>query len=66
MDRSTPGSSVHGILHRRIQTWVAIPFSRGSSNLDLLHYRQILYRLNHHVYQEETRKLRMVGVYMYG
>ena len=26
-----PGSSVHGILQERILEWVAIPFSRGSS-----------------------------------
>ena len=31
MDRSPPGSSVHGILQARILEWVAIPFSRGSS-----------------------------------
>ena len=31
MDRSRPGSSVHGILQARILEWVAIPFSRGSS-----------------------------------
>ena len=31
MDRSLPGSSVHGILQARILEWVAIPFSRGSS-----------------------------------
>ena len=28
---SPPGSSVYGILQARIQEWVAIPFSRGSS-----------------------------------
>ena len=28
---SPPASSVHGILQARIQEWVAIPFSRGSS-----------------------------------
>ena len=28
---SPPGSSVHGILQARILDWVAIPFSRGSS-----------------------------------
>ena len=28
-----PGSSVHGILQARILEWVAIPFSRGSSQL---------------------------------
>ena len=31
MDRSLPGSSVHGILQARILEWVAIPFSEGSS-----------------------------------
>ena len=31
MDYSLPGSSVHGILQARILEWVAVPFSRGSS-----------------------------------
>ena len=31
MDYSSPGSSVHGILQARILEWVAISFSRGSS-----------------------------------
>ena len=31
MDGSTPGSSVHGILQARILEWVAISYSRGSS-----------------------------------
>ena len=31
MDCSPPGSSVHGILQTRILEWVAISFSRGSS-----------------------------------
>ena len=31
MDCSLPGSSVHGILQARILEWLAIPFSRGSS-----------------------------------
>ena len=31
MDYSPPGSSVHGIFHARILEWVAISFSRGSS-----------------------------------
>ena len=31
MDCSPSGSSVHGILQARILDWVAIPFSRGSS-----------------------------------
>ena len=29
MDCNLPGSSVRGILHARIQEWVAIPFSKG-------------------------------------
>ena len=32
-DGSFPGSSVHAILPARILEWVAIPFSRGSSQL---------------------------------
>ena len=31
MDFCLPGSSVHGILQGRILEWVAIPFSRASS-----------------------------------
>ena len=31
MDCSLPGSFVHGILQARILEWIAIPFSRGSS-----------------------------------
>ena len=31
MDCSIPGSSVHGILQARVLEWVAISFSRGSS-----------------------------------
>ena len=33
MDCSLPGSSVHGILQTRILKWVAVLFSRGSSQL---------------------------------
>ena len=33
MDCSPPGSSVHRILQARILEWVAISFSRGSSDL---------------------------------
>ena len=52
MDCIPPGSSVHGILQARILEWVAIPFSRESSqlrgsHLSLLHCRQILYHLSH-------------------
>ena len=31
MDCSPPSSSIHGTLLARIMEWVAIPFSRGSS-----------------------------------
>ena len=31
IDDSPSGCSVHGILHARIMEWVAVPFSRGSS-----------------------------------
>ena len=31
IDYSPPGASVHRILQARILEWVAIPFSRGSS-----------------------------------
>ena len=33
MDFSLPGSSVHGIFQARVLEWVAISFSRGSSQL---------------------------------
>ena len=50
MDCSPPGSSVHEILQARILEWVAIPFSRGSSQLrdpTWVSCRQILYHLSH-------------------
>ena len=31
MDYSLPGSSVHGVLQARILEWLAVPFSKGSS-----------------------------------
>ena len=53
MDRSPPGSSVHGILQAKVLEWVGIAFSRGSPsqtqglNPGLLHCRQTLYHLHH-------------------
>ena len=50
MDCSPPGSSVLGILQTRILEWVAILFSRGSSqelNLGLLHCRWTFYCLSY-------------------
>ena len=40
MDCSLPGSSVYGILQARIPEWVAMLFSKGSSDLGtrLLHF----------------------------
>ena len=35
VDRSPPGSSVHGILQARILEWVAVPFSGRSSSLEV-------------------------------
>ena len=45
MDRSPPGSSVHGILQARIVEWVAISFSRGSSDSGIEHRICITSRL---------------------
>ena len=47
MDYSPPGSSVLGILQARTLEWVAISFSRGSSQPRNLHCRQILYQLSY-------------------
>ena len=60
MDCSLPGSSLHGIPQIRILEWVAIPFSRGSSQSRdwtrvFLHCRPILYHLS---YQGSPKKSR--------
>ena len=55
MDCIPPGSSVHGIFQARILQWVAISFSRGSSqprhrtHISCVSYigRQLLYQLSH-------------------
>ena len=55
MDCSLPGSFVHGISQARMLEWVAISFSRGSSqprdwtHISCIYYigRQILYQLSH-------------------
>ena len=44
--------TIHGILQARILEWVAFPFLQGifptqGLNPGLLHWRQILYQLNH-------------------
>ena len=43
MDCSPPGSSVHGILQARILEWVAISFSRGSSQFRERTQTQVLH-----------------------
>ena len=57
MDCSLPGFSIHGIFQARVLEWVAISFSRGSSQprdqTHLLHCRQTLYSLSH----QETKTL---------
>ena len=46
MDYSLPGSSVHGIFQARVLEWVAISFSRGSSQpRDWTHVSHIAGRL---------------------
>ena len=51
MDCSPPHSSVHGILQVRIQEWVAMPSSRGSSRPRdqtwISCIAEILYHLSH-------------------
>ena len=52
MDCNPPGSSVHGLLQARTLEWVAISFSRGSSQPrdwtpGLLNCKQTLYHLSH-------------------
>ena len=52
MDGSPPGSSVHRIHQARILNWIAISFSRGSSQprdwtRGIPHCRQMLYHLSH-------------------
>ena len=50
MDCSLSDSSVHGIFQAIVLEWIAISFSRGSSqglNTGLPHCRQTLYHLSH-------------------
>ena len=54
MDCNPPGFSVHGILQARILEWVAIPFTRGSSQSRDWTWvswigRRILYCMNHDI-----------------
>ena len=46
MDRSPPGSSVHGTFQARILEWVAIFSSRDRTQISCIG-RQTLYRLSH-------------------
>ena len=71
MDWNPPGSFVHGILQVKIQEWVAIPFSRGSSwprnrTSGLLHSRWILYHLNQQGSPQLTPRLVQRDLVYYG
>ena len=65
MDYSPPGSSVSGILQARILEWVAMPFSRESSQprcqtqAGLLHCRWVIYRLSH-----QTSPTLLIGMWI--
>ena len=68
MNCSPPGSSVHGILQARILEWVAIPFSRGSSQTrdwtrNLLYSRQILYYVDYPVNLISSLKPWLLGTW---
>ena len=59
MDSSPPGSSVHAILQAKILEWVAVPFSRGSSqpqgsNLGLPHCMHIRHQRSHQGSADKT------------
>ena len=57
MNCSPPGFSDHGILQARILEWVAIPFSKGSSQPGIqprsVTLQAILYHLSHQGSPEE-------------
>ena len=59
MECSPPGSSVHGILQARILEWVAISFSKGSSQprdqTQVSHIVGRLYHLSHQDLREELK-----------
>ena len=64
MDCSPPGSSVHGIFQARILEWIAIPFSRGSSQskdqTGLPHFSLILYHLSHREAQGNNNSFKLL------
>ena len=64
-----PGLSAHGILQARILEWVAIPFSRGSSQPRdrtqvYLQCRQILYHLSYVGSPRKTMDLTKIALYL--
>ena len=63
MDCSPPGSSIHGVFQARIMEWVAISYSRGSSQprdrlLCLLHCQ--VDSLLHHLESPIQKKKKLV------
>ena len=59
MDCIPPGSSVHGILQARILEWVAIPFSKGSSQPS--NWTQVSYIVGRFFTTELPRKPQLKG-----
>ena len=54
MDYSLPGSSVHGILQARILDWVAISFSRGSSDPGIKYRSSALQQIHYHLCHQRS------------
>ena len=74
MDCSLPGSSVHGILQARLLEWVAIFFSRGSSQPRDPALQESLYHLSHqgslllrHIskYEDRLKKYQQKHAWLY-
>ena len=70
MDCSLPGSSIHGIFQARVLEWVAISFSRASSQPGdrtwvFPHCRQTLYCLSHQGILESLHSV-YIGVFKDG
>ena len=64
MDCSPPGSSVHGIIQARILKWVAISFSRGSSQPRIEPGSPALQVDSLLTEPPERKRLRVVGMYV--